>query len=113
MGASARPTTPPWPGAVEDRSPLVSAVVVPVEPAGRGRASGVGVAPNQRPGLFDEAVRVARGIPALKARLVHAQTAEVVTVWKEPRVNGHAARLGVRVQAGHPSPNVVRVEDVV
>ena len=41
--------------------------------------------------LLDEAVRVARRVPALQAGLVHAQTAEVVAVREEPRVDGHAA----------------------
>ena len=63
--------------------------------------------------LLDEAVRVARRIPALQAGLVHAQTAEVVAVREEARVDGHAAGLCVRVDAGHPSAHAVRVEDVV
>ena len=38
---------------------------------------------------------------------------KVVAVRKEPRVDGHAAGLRVRVDAGHPGADAVRVEDVV
>src|SRR2546430_15842611 len=41
--------------------------------------------PNSVARLLDVAVRVARGIPALEARLVDAQTAEVGAVRKEAR----------------------------
>ena len=63
--------------------------------------------------LLDEAVGVARRVPALEAGLVHPQPAEVVAVGEEPRVDGHATGLGVRVDAGHPSAHAIRVEDVV
>jgi hypothetical protein len=63
--------------------------------------------------LLDETVGVARRVPALETGLVHPQPAEVVAAGEEPRVNGHATGLGVRVDAGHPSAHAVRVEDVV
>src|SRR5256885_13671904 len=61
----------------------------------------------------DEAVRVARGISSLEAGLMHPAPTEVVAVREEPRVDGHAAGIDVRVNAGHPSAHAVRVEDLV
>src|SRR5947207_2012049 len=63
--------------------------------------------------LLDEAVGVARRVPALETGLVYPQPAEVLAVGEEPRVDGHATGLGIRVDASHPSAYAVRVEDVV
>jgi hypothetical protein len=54
------------------------------------------------PGLLDEAVRVARGVPALQAGLVDAQAAKVVAVWEEARIDGRAAAFRVGVDPGRP-----------
>src|SRR6476619_6558625 len=73
----------------------------PLGPPHAGHADMRGVprryCPKSAARLLDEAVRVARGIPTLKARLVHAQTVDVVAVREEARVDAHAASLGVRV----------------
>jgi hypothetical protein len=44
---------------------------------------------------------------------VNPQPAEVVAVREEPRVDGHATGVAVRIDAGHPGANPVGVEDVV
>src|SRR6476646_7681129 len=64
-------------------------------------------------GSIDVAVRVARRIPSLEAGLVHSAPTEVVAVREEARVDGHATRLDVRVDARHPSAHAIRVEDLV
>src|SRR5947207_13962766 len=53
--------------------------------------------------LVDVAVRVARRVPALQARLVDAHSAKVVTVREEARVDRHAAAVGVCADTRHPS----------
>src|SRR5204863_7193441 len=59
----------------------------------------------------DEAVRVARCVPSLEAGLVHSAPTEVVAVREEPRVDGHATRLDVRLDARDPRAHAIRVED--
>src|SRR6476660_1624564 len=61
----------------------------------------------------DEAVGVARGIPSLEAGLVHSAPTKVVAVREEPRVDGHATCLDVRVNAGHPSAHAIGIEDLI
>src|SRR6059058_3006152 len=63
--------------------------------------------------LVDVAVRVARRVPALQARLVDAHSAEVVTVREEAAVDRHAAAFGVCIDTRHPGADSLWVEDVV
>src|SRR5919204_1006626 len=63
--------------------------------------------------LVDEAVGVARRVPALKAGLVYPAPAEVVAVREEARIDSHTADVGVRVDARHPRADALRIEDVV
>src|SRR5438105_13658496 len=73
--------------------------------AGAFRRRPLVVAGGAEAALVDVAVRVARRVPALQARLVDAHSAEVVTVREEARVDRHAAAVGGGADTRHPGPD--------
>src|SRR5438034_4469943 len=81
--------------------------------AGAFRRRPLVVAGGAEAALVDVAVRVARRVPALQARLVDAHSAEVVTVREEARVDRHAAAVGVCADSRHPGADTLWVEGVV
>src|SRR5207249_8479670 len=81
--------------------------------AGAFRRRPLVVAGGAEAALVDVAVGVARGVPALQARLVDAHSAEVVTVGEEARVDRHAAAVGVCPDARHPGADTLWVKGVV
>src|ERR671936_1675653 len=63
--------------------------------------------------LVDEAVGIARRIPALETRLMHPHPAKVIAVREKARVDAHATAVRIGINARHPGADPFRIEDVI